>query len=163
MFSVVIVPLRFTLIPKPGLSGFDGLTVATSTPGAAFGSIICRGGRVSGMVQAVSAVARVSTSGAVEDSCVQTPSSVFPSALTRPSQTPSFWSNDILMRAPVTVIALERTAVDSRSLMKYIVAAGLPPSLVETLMTIPSPIGSPVAFSTPCHVPVNVCPYRTTA
>src|SRR5262245_46875759 len=84
VFRVFSMPLLFTPIPQPRRFGSDGLIVATSNSGLAFGSIIFGGGGGSGMVHAVSGVARVRVS-AVGIFCVHVPAIVFPSALSRPS------------------------------------------------------------------------------
>src|ERR1700733_14220045 len=55
---VFILPLRFTTSAQPGCLGSDGLMVATSNSGLAFGSIILGGGGGSGIDQAVCGVAR---------------------------------------------------------------------------------------------------------
>ena len=52
------MPLLFTPIPQPGCFGSDGLMVATSNSGLAFGSIILGGGGGSGIVQADCGIAR---------------------------------------------------------------------------------------------------------
>src|ERR1700691_2220537 len=74
--------------PPRGASGRLGLMVATVNSGFAVAAICTGGGGGSGMVHAVSAVARTRFSGSAGPPCVQFPFIVLPSLLRVPSNVP---------------------------------------------------------------------------
>src|SRR5215475_8504986 len=105
---LMVVKRRFcTRKPLPGTPGIESLIVATSNVGFASGAIAFGGGGGSGMVHAVSAVARVRFSGNVPGPCDQVPVIVFASELSFPSYVPPMPGTVIFMFEPDTVIAPE--------------------------------------------------------
>src|SRR5215467_3063761 len=93
------------IVGKRGSSGRESLIVATSNAGSASAGIGFGGAGNSGMVHAVSAVARIRLNGTVCN-CVHVPASEFPSAVNLPSYVPLIPEKETLIFPFCTAIEL---------------------------------------------------------
>src|ERR1035438_9798209 len=95
-------------IPAARRVGAAGLMVATTNSGFAVAGIVKGGVGGSGMVQAVSSVARTRLSGSAGPPCVQFPLMVLPSPLRVPSNVPFNCMMETLTAEPlhVTLVVL---------------------------------------------------------
>src|SRR4051812_33181065 len=105
------------MIGGRGSSGRESLIVATSNAGFASGAIGFGAGGGSGIVHAVSALARVKVNGVVCDERVQVPIKPFPSPLNLPSYVPPIPGNTILTLESCTGAALPGMLVAPRSML----------------------------------------------
>src|SRR5271169_5239519 len=99
--------------PRPCSLGLLGLMVATENSGFAVAGIDAGGGGGSGIVQAVSSVARTRLNGSAGPPCVHFPLMVLPSPLRVPSNVPFNWVMEILTAEPLSVILVMLVGVAS--------------------------------------------------